>query len=411
MPAKVTAKRHTKFLFFVVSLALSLFAAEIVGRKLKLLPVRPSDAYIKLTKVVGRLPVPYSHSRFGEPDEFNVLLNFNAMGFRNERTDFPEEVSEKRILAVGDSFTTAWEVETNQRWTEQMERFHPDWSILNVGMRNWGTDQTYLNLVNYPLKHQPDIVLLMFFTGNDISDNYRPGILKTPWDAPHFLPANRDHLESFSDLRKVDWSGYENPFDEPRNFPFPRNINAWLRLNSVVYRGIDQTRQLIQKKTKNAFKEEPSSNPSQPPLTWGVFRLGETPPEWQTAWRITEILLREMKVVAENRKAQFVIVVAPFSPLIEPHHVPEAVKRKGVLDSAKYDLAKPAKHLIEFGKENNIPVLDLAPGLIEFGKSNPNRKLFFPKDGHFTALGNCVAANLIVKWIDPDSHVDVKACQ
>jgi hypothetical protein len=406
-----SSKRRTKFLFLVISFAISILIAEFAGRKLQLLPVRPSDAYIKLTQVVGRLPAPFSHSRFAEAGEFNTLLKFNAMGFRNQFIDFPEQTSGKRIMAIGDSFTTAWEVEPGQRWTEQIERFHPDWSVLNVGMRNWGTDQTFLNLVNYPLKKQPNIVLLMFFTGNDVSDNYRPGILKTPWDAPHFLPATDDQPESFSDLRKVNWSGYENPFDEPQNFPFPRNINAWLRLNSVVYRGIDQIRQLLQKKTKHAFAEDHSLDPSKPPLPWGVFRVGDDPPEWQTAWRITEILLEQMKIESDQRKAQFMIVVAPFSPLVEPNYVPEDVKRKGVLDSAQYDLAKPAKHLIEFGKQNNIPVLDLAPGLIEFSKANSNRKLFFPKDGHFTALGNCVVGALITNWIDPLRRANVQSCR
>jgi hypothetical protein len=406
-----TTTRRTKFLFVLFSLILSLFAAEIVGRKLNLLPVRPSDAYIKLTQEVGRLPAPYSHSRFSEPGEFSTLLTFNSMGFRDQVTDFQDQNSAKRIMAIGDSFSTAWEVEPNQRWTEQMHRFRPDWSILNVGMRNWGTDQTYLNLLNYPLKKQPDIVLLMFFTGNDVSDNYRPGILKTPWDAPHFLPANGNQLNSIHDLQKVNWSGYENPFDEPRDFPFPRNINAWLRLHSVVYRGIDQTRQLLQKKTKKAFKEEAVSNPLQPPLPWGVFHAGEDPAEWQTAWRITEILLQEIKLVSEKRKAEFMIVIAPFSPLIEPEYVPEDVKRKGVLDSSKYNLAKPAKHLIEFCKQNNIPVLDLAPGLMEFRKGNQNRKLFFPKDGHFSELGNCVVAGLITNWIEPSKKANLQECR
>jgi hypothetical protein len=406
-----STKRRTKFLFFVISLTISILLAEIAGRKLQLLPVRPSDAYIKLTQVVGRLPAPFSHSRFAEPGEFNTLLTFNSMGFRNQFTDFPEQFSGKRILAIGDSFTTAWEVEPDKRWTEQMARFHPDWSILNVGMRNWGTDQAYLNLVNYPLKKQPDIVLLMFFTGNDVSDNYRPGILKTPWDAPHFMPAHGDQLNNINDLQKVNWSGYQNPFDEPHDFPFPRNINAWLRLNSVVYRGIDQARQLIQRKTKKVFKDEQLSDASKPPLPWGVFQAGDDPREWQTAWRITEILLQQMKIESEKRNAQFMIVVAPFSPLIEPEYVPEDVKRKGVLDAARYDLSKPAKHLIEFGKQNNIPVFDLASGLIEFHKSNANRKLFFPKDGHFTALGNCVVGGLITNWIEPLTKANLQECR
>ena len=96
-----------------MSLVFSIFVAEIAGRMLKLLPVRSSHSYIKLTQEVGRLPLPLSHSRFAEPGEFDVRLQFNAMGFRDPRIDFPEAATGTRILAVGDSFVTAWEVEFN----------------------------------------------------------------------------------------------------------------------------------------------------------------------------------------------------------------------------------------------------------------------------------------------------------
>jgi hypothetical protein len=166
------------------------------------------------------------------------------------------------------------------------------------------------------------------------------------------------------------------------------------------------TRQVIQKKARNSNDSE-VKNTAEPPATWGVFRLGEDPPEWQTAWQITEVLLREMKAVSERRGAQFMIVIAPYSPLIEPT---DAVERKGLLDRSKYDLEKPAKRLIEFGKQNGISTFDLAPQLISFREENPDKKLFFPKDGHFTALGNCVVAADIVRWIDPLSKADPKQC-
>ena len=405
----LTKTRRIKLLAFLMSLVFSIFVAEIAGRMLKLLPVRSSQSYIKLTQEVGRLPLPLSHSRFAEPGEFDVRLQFNAMGFRDPHIDFPEAATGTRILAVGDSFVTAWEVELNYRWTEQMHRFRSDWNILNLGMRNWGIDQTYLNLLNYPLKKQPDIVLLMFFTGNDVSDNYRSGIIKTPWDAPHFLPTDSTtDLNSLNELQKVPWSGYRDPFDEPKRLSFPKNINAWLRLHSVVYRAVDFTRQFIQGKVSDAFHESPKPiTTEQPRLTWGVFDAGNDASQWQTAWQITEVLLREMKAVSESRNAKFMIVVAPFSPLIEPT---EQAKTKGLLDPSKYDLEKPAKRLIEFGKNNEIPVLDLTPGLKAFRDANSGRMLFFPKDGHFTALGNCVVASQIVNWIDPNSKVDAKHC-
>jgi hypothetical protein len=403
----ITKTGRTRIIAFLVGLGFAILFAEIAGRFLGLLPVRSSESYIKLTREVGHLPAPFSNSRFSEPGEFDTKLHFNAMGFRDQNIDFPNS-NGKKILAVGDSFVTAWEVEVDQRWTEQMHRFRSDWNILNVGMRNWGTDQTYLNLVHYPIRKQPDIVLLMFFVGNDVSDNYRPGILKSPWDAPHFLPKT-SRVSSFSELQKVPWSGYKDPFDEPEKFSFPRNINSWLRLHSVVYRAIDLTRQFIQERAGNRFrKSSKPDNSDQPRLTWGVFNTADDPPEWRTAWEITEILLREMKSVCEKRNTQFMIVISPYAPLIEPN---EQAKRKGLLDQSKYDLEKPAKRLIQFGKDNQIPVLDLAPGLMEYRQSNSSeRLLFFPIDGHFTPLGNCVVASLIVNWIDPQSNADVKQC-
>jgi hypothetical protein len=166
----------------------------------------------------------------------------------------------------------------------------------------------------------------------------------------------------------------------------------------------------VQDRAEDAFQEKPHVNDLEPPPNWGVFRVGEEPPEWKTAWKITEILIKEIKNVTEQRNTQLMIVIAPFSPLIEPEFADEA-KRKGLLDQSKFDMTKPARRLIEFGKENNIPMLDLAPGLINFRKEQPSAgKLFFPKDGHFTPFGNCVAASLIANWIDSNNKVDSKKC-
>jgi hypothetical protein len=178
----------------------------------------------------------------------------------------------------------------------------------------------------------------------------------------------------------------------------------------VVYRAIDLTRQFVQDSAEDMFQEKPHTSDTEPPPNWGVFTVGEDSPEFQTAWQITEILLNEIKNVTQQRNTQFMIVIAPISPLIEPEFA-ENAKQKGMLDQTKYDLTKPARRLLEFGNANNIPVLDLAPGLIKFRKEQPAAgKLFFPKDGHFTPFGNCVAASLIANWIDSNNKVDSKTC-
>jgi hypothetical protein len=207
---------------------------EILGRLIHFLPSRPSDAYVQLTRAVGPVQEPEIHYAHTSEGEFNLLLDSNAMGFRDPDTQFPAEPGKQRILVLGDSYTAAWQVPTAQRWTEQIERLRPDWALLNLGMPNWGTDQEYLTLANYPFTQQPDIVLMMIFPANDVHDNALLLLTGFPPSRPYFVPAANPVLDTTS-LKLVPWN-YENPFDQPAKLQFPANVKAWLRLNSVLYR-------------------------------------------------------------------------------------------------------------------------------------------------------------------------------
>ena len=59
---------------------------------------------------------------------------------------------------------------------ETLDRDGKNWEIINTGVVGWGNDQEYLFLIDEGLRYEPDIVLLAFYTGNDMTDNHQTSL-------------------------------------------------------------------------------------------------------------------------------------------------------------------------------------------------------------------------------------------
>ena len=75
------------------------------------------------------------------------------------------------IMFLGDSFVWGYDVEKEERFTEKLRKYMPDWSIYNLGVSGYGNDQEYLLLQKYYDKFRPEIVFVVFCTDNDRDDN------------------------------------------------------------------------------------------------------------------------------------------------------------------------------------------------------------------------------------------------
>jgi hypothetical protein len=64
-------------------------------------------------------------------------------------------------------------VEQSERFTEKLRDKLPDWSVYNLGVSGYGTDQEYLLLKRQYDFYQPQIVFLVFCRDNDDQDNSR----------------------------------------------------------------------------------------------------------------------------------------------------------------------------------------------------------------------------------------------
>ena len=80
---------------------------------------------------------------------------------------------------LGDSFTFAEQVNQNETFTQRLEdRLNGDanglqYRVLNAGSNGWATANELIFLAKEGVRFRPDVVVVAFYIGNDVSDNYR----------------------------------------------------------------------------------------------------------------------------------------------------------------------------------------------------------------------------------------------
>ncbi len=115
---------------------------------------------------LGWFPVENSNKTF--TGSRPIRVTHNSRGFRD-----PEHIvdARPRMLFLGDSFVWGYDVEMDERFTEKLRAKLPGWSIYNLGVSGYGTDQEYLLLTQQWDFYKPEIVFVVFGSGNDELDN------------------------------------------------------------------------------------------------------------------------------------------------------------------------------------------------------------------------------------------------
>ena len=179
-----------------ISTTKKLSSKQILGRLLLVL-ISVSVAFFALELLVRFLPSPYSpdtspiftcHNSLGwigapgfhgvlEDANYQQELVFNSLGMHDTEHTLEKPPHTIRILMLGDSFVHAVQVNEeatahqvledylNQR--EQADTF--SFEVMSGGVVNWGTNQQLVYYREQGRYFQPDLVLLMFYIGNDFS--------------------------------------------------------------------------------------------------------------------------------------------------------------------------------------------------------------------------------------------------
>ena len=296
--------------------------------------------------------------------EFETHIKINSKGLRDKNYDYEKPDGVKRIVVLGDSFAEGAQVEENERFTEVLENsLLKNSQIINTGVSGYGNDQELLFLKNEGMKYNPDMVLVAFFAGNDVRDNMENA---TTWDPTQGRPVfilndNELTLTNVPVPRKKEKVAFFMRFKRymARHFHSYAFISTKISMNPNLlnfFKKIGIAEKGIMPRGEQALKRRLELDPF--------------------GWNLTKAILNEINTVAETNNLKTMIVIIPTR---------EQVNKNG--DSELNGA------LVDFGKENNISVLDLLPEFREHAKNG--EQLYFKIDGHWNANGHKLAAELI----------------
>jgi hypothetical protein len=377
----------------VVLAGTALTAALVMGELLvRLLGISyPVYFWTDPVRGVGHIPGMKSVTQSnGRP-----WIEINADGWRGPPSALERPAGTFRIALLGDSYIEAFEVPFEKTVGELLEgrlsalRGAPV-EVLNFGHGGYGTTQELLVLQQEVWKYSPDLVLLAVTTGNDISDNSRR--LK----GTDYVPYHVFRGESLVlDTGFLQSKGY-------------RSRAMWTRrmLGLVRYSRLAQLVNRVRRTGRTTERRHSNRTPGKELGMRDEVQLAPTAPEWQEAWRVTEGVLRLMRDECRAHRTAFALVTLTRGIQVTP--VPQEKERFLRALGAK-DLYYPERRLAAFGRQEGIPVLNLAPAMAERAVRD---HVYFHAHrdslgvGHWREEGHRAAADLIAPWLAaqlPDS--------
>lgn len=338
-------------------------------------------SHFELHPVLGGFHVPNT-TTWQWTVEYVTRVDINAHGLREREIPYEKPPGVQRVLVLGDSFVEATEVAVEDALPRRLEtwlnaRGGPPVQALNAGVVGYGTAQEYLLLKTEGVRYQPDVVVLLFFSGNDVTDNgYALDFPLVRPLKPYFA------IGANGELRAV-------PFALPDlGAEHPSALRQRLRRESLLLSKLDQDvlgRVPRDPAYINAILAPYDSSPA---------------PEVEEAWQVTEALLDATRDEAEAAGARFVLVNIPAPWEIDPVFW-ERMRWYFELPGDGWELEGPNRRLREIAARQGIALHDLrAEMAAAVAEGQP---LYLQLDGHWTRAGHDFAARRLAQsgLLDP----------
>jgi hypothetical protein len=389
-PRSGVAKLLAVVVVATVGIGLGALAVEALVRAA--LPV--SDFFYEFDPYVGLIGIPNKHGRAVKRGTFDTPVNINSHGFRDREHAWAKPPGTRRVVLLGDSFIEALQVPFERSLTplleQELRQNAGDVEFINLGLSGFGTAREYLMLREYGLRYTPDLVV-MFFVGNDISDNSRR--LQGKPFLPYPVPGP-DGSVALDAQGRPQFS----PFAD-RTSSLGR-VAAFLRDHSKSYRAlreaIDSSPGLNGLLFRLRFMSTPPEQVNRPGVTnfgyYEIYRLDPTP-VWREAWALTESMMVATRDLAASHGARFAVVLVPSAWEVYPELWDGILTNVPVMREVPMDLTLPSRRLGAFLAAHDIPYVSL---LSEFrARSRQLPALYVAGDAHWTADGHRLAADLL----------------
>lgn len=351
-------------------------------------------------------------------DEGAGFVRVNRAGFRGPEWTVAKPSGTLRIAVVGDSFTEAPQVAYDQIFCAVAEHRlggckglgGRQVQVMDFGTDAYGTAQELITLRRHAWQYSPDMVVLAFFSGNDLRNN--SVVLEGDKCRPFYIYKGGQLLLG-------------GPFERSRWF----HLSCMMRFesrHSQVLNLLGDAKSQIRSKIKALEKERghagtpgpaaralhrglrpvAAQQPAQQ-LSIGheagiednIYHAPATP-VWQDAWRVTEGIITMMARETAAHHVPLLVVTLANPPQIYPA---PAVRASYMQLYGSTDIFYPDQRIKALGEREGFEVLNLAPPMQAYADEHHEFLCGF-KDtklgvGHWNVAGQRLAGELIAQKI------------
>ena len=348
-------------------------------------------------------------------DEGAGFVSVNSTGFRGPEWTIAKPPDTLRIAVVGDSYTEAPQVAYDQTFCAVAEHAlggckglgGKKVQVMDFGIDGYGTAQELITLRRHAWQYSPDMVVLAFFSGNDIRNNST--VLEGDKCRPFYV---------YQGDRLV----LGGPFERSRWFHFSCMMRFESR-HSQVLNLIGDAKSDIRSKIKAMEARRPSAAAPTPAarttaggftpvaakqpsplkreagLDDNIYRPPVTPVA-RDAWRVTEGIITMMARETAAHHVPLLVVTLANPPQIYPW---PTVRGYYMATYRSTDIFYPDERIKALGEREGFQVLNLAPPMQAYADEHhvflagfKNTKLGL---GHWNANGHKMAGELIAEKI------------
>jgi hypothetical protein len=331
-------------------------------------------------------------------------VSINSDGLRDREHAIRKPANTLRIAVLGDSYAEAMHVNQDKTFWAIMEKrlrgcphLHGrQVEVINFGQAGFGTAQELLALRYRVWKYSPDLVLLAFCTGNDMSDN--SPILNEGTSVPFYVFQNGKLVLDDTRIREAEkvWSTFK------KNRNWLGYFSIWSKDTFRTLQVIEQCQRIVRywwsSKVVSGLARSASQGELEPVLWTDIYRKPKNE-AWKEAWKITEAILLMMRDEISRQGAQFYVVVLTNNVQVGPD-------MKVLKQVAKYpgieDLSYPDHRIEKFCQSHGIPVLLLVSYFQAY--ASQHHEFLHLGPGHWNQKGHCLAGEIIAQWLCPQMN-------
>ncbi len=353
---------------YAASVAIGLIAAE---GALRLAGARFASSFYIIDPDLGWTLRAGATGNYTE--ESVVPIRINSAGMRD---DIEHAIAKPpgtfRVAILGDSFAESMQVPLEQSFPKLMEQDlkqcagNPE--VLNFGVQGYGTAQELLTWRLRAAAYKPDVVVLLFYTGNDLYNNHRKLNPSNADAAPYFVldasgkPALQPALAEPSSMREA-WAA----------------TARYSRLAQFLTDAFYKSTRTATPKNTAEFGEN------------YIDKLIYGPPRhkaMEEAWAVTEAALPLVRNEVEAGGARFLLALASSGVQVHPD---SATRADFLTFTGGTDLFYAEKRLAAVAAKTGIPVSELGQEMLRAPEGSRTFFHGFPGNlgkGHWNPQGH-----------------------